>query len=248
VGGESEESAVLDVDGGALRYAGVNAPLADRARLSTATVVGLLLALAGPPFVSIVAAAFQGGEQSPARIGWGMVIHWVNLAAVVLVVLRAERRPLTSIGLRRLAWWTIPLGLIAGVLATVITGILVKALNLGGDLSLAFLLLSLPFATRLLVVITAGVFEETLYRGYAFERLATWLNSKWAAAGVTLLMFTLGHIPAVGLDHLAPVLIVSTLITLLYLWRRDLVLNMVAHATVDGIALLLGPALAHASG
>ena len=226
----------------------MNAPLADRPRLSAATVVGLLLALAGPPFVSIVAAVFQGGEQSPARIGWGMVIHWINLAAVVLVVLRAERRPLTSIGLRRLAWWTIPLGLIAGVLATVIAGMLVKALNLGADPSFAFLLLSLPFATRLLVVITAGVFEETLYRGYAFERLATRLNSKWAAAGVTLLMFTLGHIPAVGLDHLVPVLIVSTLITLLYLWRRDLVVNMIAHATVDGIALLLGPALGHAGG
>jgi membrane protease YdiL (CAAX protease family) len=75
---------------------------------------------------------------------------------------------------------------------------------LGGDPSFAFLLLSLPFTTRLLVVITAGIFEETLYRGYAFEHLATWLNSKWAVAGVTLPMFTLGHIPAVGLDHLVP--------------------------------------------
>jgi membrane protease YdiL (CAAX protease family) len=50
------------------------------------------------------------------------------------------------------------------------------------------------------------------------------------------------------LDHLAPIFVVSSLITLLYLWRRDLVVNMVAHATVDGIALLLAPALAHAGG
>jgi membrane protease YdiL (CAAX protease family) len=48
------------------------------------------------------------------------------------------------------------------------------------------------------------------------------------------------------LDHLVPVFIVSALITLLYLWRRDLVLNMVAHVTVDAIALLLAPALARA--
>jgi membrane protease YdiL (CAAX protease family) len=221
----------------------MNSLSAQRPKVSAATVVGLLLALGGPPLVSIIGAALAGPDQTPARITWGIVIHWINLAAVVVVVLRAERRPLTSIGLRRFAWWTIPLGLLAGVIATVVTAILVKVLNLGGNSSFALMLMSLPLGTRLLVVLTAGIFEETLYRGYAFERIATWLNGKWAAAGLTLLMFTLGHIPAVGLDHLVPVLIVSSLITLLYLWRRDLVVNMVAHATVDGIALLLGPAL-----
>lgn len=229
-------------------HAGANDSSAHRSRLSAATIAGLLLALGGPPFVSIVAAVFGGTDQTPARIGWGIVVHWINFAAVVAVVLWAERRPPTSIGLRPLAWWTIPLGLLAGIVATVATGILTKLLNPTAPAPFVQMLLSLPFAMRLLLVITAGVFEETLYRGYAFERLATWLNSKWAAAGVTLLVFTLGHIPAVGLDHLVPVFIVSALITLLYLWRRDLVLNMVAHVTVDAIALLVAPALARAGG
>jgi membrane protease YdiL (CAAX protease family) len=217
-------------------------------RLSAATAVGLLLALAGPPLASVV-ADLQGAEQTPARIGWGVVIHWINLAAVVWVVLRVERQTLASIGLRPFRWWTIPLGLVAGIVATVVTGYLAQFLAPGGGASsFVATLLSLPFATRLLLVITAGVFEETLYRGYAFERLASWLNSKWAAAGVTVVLFTLGHAPAVGLDHLAPILLISSLITLLYLWRRDLVVNMVAHATVDAIALLVGPALGHAGG
>jgi membrane protease YdiL (CAAX protease family) len=217
--------------------------------MNARTLIGLLLALAGPPLASILAGLIGGGEQTPGRVAWGMVIHWINLAVVVVWVLRAERLPLASIGLRRFAWWTIPLGLVVGVAATFATGLVVHLLKVdGGDPAYASLLMSLPFATRVLVVITAGVFEETLYRGYAFERLATWLHSKWAAAGVTLLMFTLGHIPAVGFDHLLPVLIVSSLITLLYVWRRDLVLNMIAHATVDAIALLVIPALSHTGG
>ena len=161
MGGESEEPAVFAVDGGRpLRYASVNVPLARGRGLSAATVVGLLLALAAPPLVSIVdAVLWLGPEQAPARIGFGILIHWVNLVAVVVVVLQVERQPLASIGLRPLTWWTIPLGLLAGVAATAVTGILAKFLNPGSDPPFALLLLSLPFATRLLLVKTAGIFE-----------------------------------------------------------------------------------------
>jgi membrane protease YdiL (CAAX protease family) len=89
--------------------------------------------------------------------------------------------------------------------------------------------------------LTAGVFEETLYRGYALERLTMIWGSKWAAAVVTVALFTLAHLPVVGIAHLLPVGIVSVFVTLLYLWRRDLILNMAAHATIDAIGLLLAP-------
>ena len=120
-----------------------------------------------------------------------------------------------------------------------ISGIIISVLGLSSDAQFARRLLALPFVLRVILVITAGVFEETLYRGYAIERLAPLLRSRWAAAAVTLALFTLAHIPAVGLAHLAPVFIVSGFVTLLYLWRRDLVLNIVAHSTIDGISLLL---------
>ncbi len=41
-------------------------------------------------------------------------------------------------------------------------------------------------------------------------------------------------------------LAVSVLVTLLYLGKRNLVVNIVAHAVIDGIALLLLPAIARA--
>jgi membrane protease YdiL (CAAX protease family) len=217
-----------------------------RAGLSTATLTGLLLSLAGPPAAFIIAAVVYGAEQSPTRTAWGLVIHWINLVALLAVVMRVERQPLSSIGLRPLRWWTIAVGLLAGVMITILAGTVSKLLGLSGDQSYVKILQSLPFMMRLLLALTAGIFEETLFRGYALERLATLLHNKWGAAGVTLAIFTLVHIPAVGLAHLAPVFIAGTFITLLYLWRRDLVVNMVAHATVDGIGLLLIPALAHA--
>lgn len=218
---------------------------ASRQGVSRATLAGLFLALIAPTLPAFIDPIFFRTAQTPARIAWGMVVHWVNLAALIAVVMVAERQPLASIGLRALRWWTIPLGLLAGLAILALSGVLVNALKASSDTRFVAFLQSLPFTTRLLLVITAGVFEETLYRGYALERLASAFKSKWAAGAATVAFFTLGHIPAVGMAHLLPVFIVSLFITLLYLWRRDLAVNVVAHATIDGVALLLTPILAH---
>ncbi len=122
-----------------------------------------------------------------------------------------------------------------------------SALRLSSDEHYAAYLQSLPFILRLALVLTAGIFEEVLYRGYALERLTTIWRSQWAAAVATVVLFTLAHLPVIGLAYLPAVGVVSVLVTLLYLWRRDLILNMAAHATIDGIALLVLPIVGHGS-
>lgn len=204
---------------------------------------GLCLALilpVLPPFVGWLAG---WTEFSTARLWWGVLVHWLIFAALVGWVVLLEGQDLASIGVRPFRWWTLPLGLVAGALILALSGILISLAHLSGDSSFAGYLVSQPWPTRLALVITAGVFEETAYRGYALERLTSLLGSKWLAGLVTVLCFAFAHIPAVGLDHILPVLIISIFITLLYLWRRDLVLNMIAHATVDAISLLVIPAI-----
>lgn len=210
-----------------------------RQAFSPATLAGLALALLGPMLAVFLGSAIFATEQSEARVGFGLAVHWLNLLAVLAIVLMWERQPLASIGVQRFRWWTIPLGLAAGVVILVVASVLITALKLSSDEHYAVFLKSLPFITRLAVVITAGVFEETLYRGYALERLTTLCRSKWPAAVITLAAFTLAHVPAVGLAHLAPVFLVSLFVTLLYLWKRNLVVAIVAHVTIDAIGLLL---------
>jgi membrane protease YdiL (CAAX protease family) len=218
---------------------------APRSVLKPATLLGLFLALVVPTLPPVIDSVFFGTAETSARVVWGTVVHWANFAALIAVVLLVEHQRLTSIGLRPLTWWTIPLGLVAGLLIIPISGFLASAVGASADAHFTAFLLSLPFATRLILVVTAGVFEETLYRGYALERLASLFGNKWLAGAVTVAFFTLAHLPAMGLAHLLPVFIVSVLITLLYLWRRDLVVNVIAHATIDGVALLLVPLLGH---
>jgi membrane protease YdiL (CAAX protease family) len=42
-----------------------------------------------------------------------------------------------------------------------------------------------------------------------------------------------------------PVFLIGVLVTLLYLWRRSLMVNIMAHITIDGIGFLLVPLLVH---
>jgi uncharacterized protein len=217
----------------------VSTTLPGRPNLSLATSAGLFVALVIPFLTLLAGRVAFGEEQSGVRIGSGLVLHWLNFAALIAIVVFWERQPLASIGLRPMRWWTIPAGVLAGVASLLLTGVLVSTLGLSSDSRFATYLQSLPFITRLLLVVTAGVFEETLYRGYTIERLTMLWGSKWAAGAVTLIFFTLAHLPAVGIAGLLPVCIVSVFVTLLYLWRRDLILNMIAHVTVDAVGLLL---------
>jgi uncharacterized protein len=186
-----------------------------------------------------------GSAFSPLRMEIGLAVHWTNLAILLAIVMLWERRPLSSIGLQPVRWWTVPAGLIGGVAIMILGGILVSVSGLHADSGFVGELQTLPVLLQIFIALTAGIFEETLYRGYATERLATLWGNKWLAGASTVVLFTLAHLPVAGMAHILPVGIISVLVTLLYLWRRDLVLNIVAHATIDTLGLLLRPITNH---
>ena len=91
-----------------------------------------------------------------------------------------------------------------------------------------------------LLVLRAAVVEEVLYRAYAFERINELTKSKWVAGFVPLIMFMLVHL-SWGIGHLLFIFIAGGLLTLMYVSKRNLALNIIAHFTVDVIALLVLP-------
>ena len=67
-----------------------------------------------------------------------------------------------------------------------------------------------PFAFRLLAVIGAGVVEEFLFRGYTVTRLTALTRRTWLAGALTVVGFSLLHVPVwgwgfaiIGLDQAA---------------------------------------------
>lgn len=93
---------------------------------------------------------------------------------------------------------------------------------------------------RLVSVVRAAVGEEVLFRGYGMERLQELSGSRVFALVFSCLVFTLEHVGPWGWNHLLVAGFGGIMLTLLYLWRRNLWVNIIAHFVVDGAAVLLG--------
>jgi membrane protease YdiL (CAAX protease family) len=99
-------------------------------------------------------------------------------------------------------------------------------------------LAALPLWFRVFLALTGGAIEEILYRGYAIERLSAITGRRWLGATLALAAFTVAHVPAWGAGFAFTAdLAAGTVLTLSYLWKRDLFANVLAHSTTLVIAM-----------
>ncbi len=161
------------------------------------------------------------------------------VAVVLFVIIRVgEGLPLSSIGLgtarlgKSLLW-----GFLLGLGCLLVGGLLVALTGFtGGEAGKAFD--KLPTWLLSLIVVRAGVVEELCYRGYAIERLHALGLPRGLAAGVPLLIFGVGHWTG-GWANIVIALVLGGILALSFIWRRDLVANMIGHWFVDFISNVL---------
>jgi membrane protease YdiL (CAAX protease family) len=97
-----------------------------------------------------------------------------------------------------------------------------------------------PFWFRTVLIVRAAVFEELYFRGFMIERLTSITGIRSLAAIVSLLAFTFAHLGFWGWPHLLIAGFAGAILTGLYLWRRDLTCNMIAHLVTDAVGFLVG--------
>jgi len=97
-----------------------------------------------------------------------------------------------------------------------------------------------PFWYRLILVTRAAVCEETLCRGYAIPRLEELTGKSSLAAALSWAAFTVAHLNSWGWAQLLVAGYGGAILTALFVWRRDLACNMLAHFIGDGVGFLLG--------
>lgn len=210
------------------------------------TWIGLFLALGGPTFVAGPLAAIAG-YPAPVRTAFVFLcLMWALLIPIGVIVVGPERQPLSSIGLRPFRWRSIGFGLAAAaaVIAALLAVSAFDSTTAQADVARGVgTLAAWPLWLKILAVVTAGAVEETLYRGYAITRLSQLTGSRIVAAGISLVAFTLAHLPYWGAGAAAVVLAGGLALTLLFLWKRDLLLVAVAHTATDVFSLFVQPAL-----
>jgi membrane protease YdiL (CAAX protease family) len=172
------------------------------------------------------------------------LIPWAVACFVIVWVLLVERQPLASIGLRmpdkpslRLACWTA--AFISAVMVIQFFVVL-PLLGLTHAAEQRQQILALPWWMRFMTVVRAAVTEEIIYRGFMIERLLWLTRSRAAALIISVLAFAAAHLRGWGPSQLVPVAIGGVALGVLYLWRRNLPANVLAHFITDGAGFLFG--------
>jgi membrane protease YdiL (CAAX protease family) len=164
------------------------------------------------------------------------LLYFGAATAIVVLVLRADGVSAADIGIRQPGWITVASGLalwaVGVVVLPVLTVPLGRLFGTDGVQSGINELAALPSALRVFVALGAGAVEELLYRGFAIERLSRLTGRPWLAGAVAATLFGLAHVPSWGLGFaIVRGLPLGIYMTAFYLWRRDLIANMIAHST-----------------
>ncbi len=212
-----------------------------RTRITPITWIGLFIALFGMLIVRQVVNQIWP-EQNFTSAVVKEVGMWLVAFALLLVVKLGEGLPFTSIGLGTARWVkSIGWGLLLTVVCSVVAVLLIKLTGYSGEGGK--MMDKLPLWLVTLIVTRAGVVEELCYRGYAIERLQLLGLPRWLAAAVPLIIFGVGHWTG-GWANIVIALALGGILAVFYLWRRDLVANMIGHFLVDFAGNVL-PRLLH---
>ena len=172
----------------------------------------------------------------------GNELIYFSLVALTLLYVRAvEKRPLASIGFRKPSLRDglsgIGCAILVMVVLSVVYYLVFPLLHVNEDPQINKVFNN-PAWWLALSVLRAGVSEEVLFRGYPIERLQELTGSRALAALLPLVLFALAHVAPWGWAHMLVAGIGGALLTLLYMWRRNLWANIFAHCIVDGVAVI----------
>ena len=206
------------------------------------TYAGLAISFLGIPAIVTAHRLLYPSPTNASTAGREFAI--LALTALLLWIVRGrERQGFASIGLgparigHSIAWG---FGLALACFATVVACLAIYSqlgIHYGEGTAIAR---SLP--VTLLAVVRAGMSEEVFYRGYAIERLQTLTGSKWLAAAISLVAFAAFHYRQ-GAAGVLLALVLGTILTGFYLWKRNLVAAIFAHFLVDFVPNIVLPLL-----
>jgi membrane protease YdiL (CAAX protease family) len=217
------------------------------AKNKLATGILLLFLLVGWPLLGYVImteskpeTGFAGMDPISQIYLPTIIIEWL-IFLVVFLVLKRGKENLSLVGFSKFTLANLGIGLGFLLVANVILFALAHILeffHLTVPKEIAFILPRTRAEKILWVILsmTAGICEETGFRGYVLTKLNLFLNNWYLTVGISSLCFGLGHF----YQGIGGILLTGTyglLFCLLFLWRKSLVPGIFAHFLQDLTAL-----------
>jgi len=175
-----------------------------------------------------------------------MCVKWLVVFVLSGIAFGIQHLRASELGIRGLGWRDALLAFAGAILALMLSGAASRVVGIPSSVSDLRALAGIPLGIRIAVVLTAAICEEFMYRGFGIEELAMVIGNRWLAGLISLVVFTIAHSRLYGFSaRLLVPGIVGAVLTGLYLWRRNLPSCMLMHAIMDGIFLILAPAVVH---
>jgi membrane protease YdiL (CAAX protease family) len=170
-------------------------------------------------------------------------------ALLVLAWAQASETPWSEIGFVRPRSWlrSVAIGLVFGALFKLVMKAVVMPLLGAPAVNAPYHYIAgnaaaLPYILYA-VIIGGGFGEETLYRGFLFERLGKLLGTsgraKIAIVLITTALFAAAHYPDQGIPGVEQAVVTGLVFGGIYALRGQLFMLMVAHAAFDVMAVAL---------
>jgi membrane protease YdiL (CAAX protease family) len=212
-------------------------------RRTVLTIIALLVTLG---CAGLLLSRVQNEFASLGHFAAYEIIWWTLIALLLSHVRWVERRPLTSVGFRKPALRDVLIGIAVGIVIlaglAAIYLVLFPALHFKEDpqvTQVMNLMLAKPRWWRFTLIMRGAIAEEILFRGYAIERLHELTGSLKIAAILSCTVFALEHLGVWSWGHVIIAAFAGAMLSLLYIWRRNLWVNVIAHFVPDATALLL---------
>lgn len=203
------------------------------------TIVGLLLAVLAIPLIATTFRLTFGPLSTELTVARELAL-FAGTGLLLWLIRRGERLPWSSIGLRRMSLGRgallVLLGLVICAVVTVLGLLVIQATGLPFGHQAP--LVKPPVWLTCLVVLRAGSIEEITFRGYAIERLESLTGNRWLAVILPLVLFAAFH-STQGAGGMLLALMLGGVLSCLYVWKRNLWVNMSVHFLVDFIPNVL---------
>ena len=167
----------------------------------------------------------------------GLALVWVLTVILLGIVKFGEKASFDSIGFKpitlKAGLLAIGIGIVLSLAVPVLTLLVVQVIPTNGD-GIEEVASSVPWWLLLLSVLTAGITEEIIFRGYLIERLGEISSKNALIVVISVIAFVLPHTLSWNLAHvLGVVLPLGLILSLIYLWKRNLVFNIIIHIVID---------------